>query len=119
MLTLIFVTLYFKAFFYDLDVSRDVDAGVLRGMWLSGGQLEDLSMILVDGLFYTYETMSVLMSNTEGTGQRLVQLPMSSMQPHLMPLRLSGHGTSSLVLQDSSLKTQNVLCLAGPVSFFR
>ena len=84
-----------------------------KSIVLSGGPYNNSSYHIVYGSFYTNDTISILVTGSEGS-HRLIQLPISPMEHYMSGVTLSPHSATQF-----SLKTYNPLNLfsiAGPVS---
>ena len=84
-----------------------------RGLWLdTRNQLEDDTQFHIVGVsFYTGDSVSLLTGSADG--QRLIQMPISHLEPFLSNFK---NGDSEMNLGDGSLSSQNIINLAGPVS---
>ena len=98
-----------KALFVEFDADRVKDQ--TRGLWLdSANQLgEEPQYPIVGVSFYTGDSVSLLTGSADG--QRLIQMPISHLEPFLSNLK---NGDSEMSLGDESLSNQNIINLAGP-----
>ena len=86
----------------------------LKALWLEPGQIDRTEYQIVGVSFYTAEAISILTSSPDG--QRLIQLPISHLEPFLRGLRLAN--ARNISLGSSCLSTQSIMNIAGPVSIF-
>lgn len=84
----------------------------LRGLGLKAGPYNTTNFNLVSQSFYTSDTVSVLMTSTEG--HRLIQLPISPMEHYMSNLELSMIGDR--IIQTGDLTYMSIFSIAGPVS---
>ena len=83
----------------------------LNGLQITGGNYVGSGYSIVTQSFYTHDVVSVLLSS-EGVPRRLIQLPISQMEPYMATLT-----TSMINLQDTqSFPKQSIFSLASAVS---
>ena len=83
----------------------------LNGLRITGGTYLSCSYSIVTQSFYTHDVVSVLLAS-ESTPRRLIQLPISQMEPYMANLT-----TSTINLQDAHiLPQQSIFSLASAVS---
>ena len=95
--------------YFEFDAERSQDH--VKALWLIPGKIESTPFQIVGVSFYTGEAISILTSSPEG--QRLIQLPISHLEPFLSGFRVNDQ---ILTLGDSCLSTQSIMNIAGPVS---
>ena len=99
-----------KALFIDMNPGE----AVVRGLTLTAGPYNNATYSLVFQSFYTNDTMSVLVSSTEG--HRLIQVPVPPMEHYMSKVSLSPHSTTQLNMDGMVMKNLSVFSIAGPVS---
>lgn len=86
----------------------------LNGLRITGGTYLSCSYSIVTQSFYTHDVVSVLLAS-ESTPRRLIQLPISQMEPYMANLT-----TSTINLQDAHiLPQQSIFSLASAASHHR
>ena len=103
-----------RSLYFEFDAAQQQQSANdhLKALWLEPGQIDKTPYQIVGVSFYTAEAISILTSSPDG--QRLIQLPISHLEPFLSGLGLAD--SRNISLGSSCLSTQSIMNIAGPVS---